>query len=150
MGAQCASANVSRAPHVKRAPQYRVLPPYGTVCGGGVLRLEAAAYAVRVCCVLNHEPIPSVCAVCGQGSLEEYIQSIPLRADQVKVQDWGKELKKFQGAGEGFIVPTQVVQKVSRFPVISRHRRPMFQNPVSSPPMCPTPFNNHTPALSFN
>ncbi len=43
-----------------------------------------------------------------QASLEEYIQSIPLRTDEAKIQNWADELRKFEGAGEGFVVPTQV------------------------------------------
>lgn len=43
-----------------------------------------------------------------QKEMADYISSIPLRTDQAKVQDWGAEMKKFEGAGEGFIVPTQV------------------------------------------
>jgi len=43
-----------------------------------------------------------------QGELESYIDSIPLREGEVKIQDWQAEMKKFEGAGEGFVVPTQV------------------------------------------
>jgi presequence protease len=43
-----------------------------------------------------------------QANLDEYIQSIPLRTEQAKIQNWGAELRKFEGTGEGFIVPTQV------------------------------------------
>jgi len=43
-----------------------------------------------------------------QSRLEDYIQSMPLRDGDVKIQDWKAEMKKFEGAGEGFIVPTQV------------------------------------------
>jgi hypothetical protein len=43
-----------------------------------------------------------------QGELENYISSIPLREGEVKVHDWKKEMQKFEGSGEGFIVPTQV------------------------------------------
>ena len=43
-----------------------------------------------------------------QANLEEYIQSIPLRTEEAKVHNWATELRRFDGAGEGFIVPTQV------------------------------------------
>jgi len=43
-----------------------------------------------------------------QASLEDYIQSIPLRTDEAKIHNWADELRKFEGAGEGFVVPTQV------------------------------------------
>jgi len=43
-----------------------------------------------------------------QGRLEEYIQGMPLRTEDVKLQDWKAEMCKLEGAGEGFIVPTQV------------------------------------------
>jgi len=43
-----------------------------------------------------------------QANLEEYIQSIPLRTEEAKIQDWAGELRKFEGRGEGFVVPTQV------------------------------------------
>lgn len=43
-----------------------------------------------------------------QSRLEDYIQSMPLREGEVKIQDWKAEMNKFEGAGEGFIVPTQV------------------------------------------
>jgi presequence protease len=39
---------------------------------------------------------------------ETCIQSMPLRTEDVKIQDWKAEMDKFSGAGEGFIVPTQV------------------------------------------
>ncbi len=42
-----------------------------------------------------------------QAELENYISSIPLREGDVKIQDWKKEMQKFSGTGEGFIVPTQ-------------------------------------------
>uniref|UniRef100_A0A7S0EDK3 Peptidase M16C associated domain-containing protein n=2 Tax=Hanusia phi TaxID=3032 RepID=A0A7S0EDK3_9CRYP len=43
-----------------------------------------------------------------QSDLEEYIQSIPLKTEDSQVVDWAKEMKKFEGKGEGFVVPTQV------------------------------------------
>jgi len=43
-----------------------------------------------------------------QAQLESYIQGMPLRTEDVKIQDWKAEMGKFEGAGEGFIVPTQV------------------------------------------
>jgi len=43
-----------------------------------------------------------------QARLEDYISSMPLREGDVKIQDWKAEMQKFEGAGEGFIVPTQV------------------------------------------
>ena len=43
-----------------------------------------------------------------QANLEEYIHSIPLRTEEAKIHDWIGELRKFEGLGEGFIVPTQV------------------------------------------
>jgi len=43
-----------------------------------------------------------------QSSLEEYISSIPLRTGETQVHDWASEMRKFEGRGEGFIVPTQV------------------------------------------
>mmetsp|Transcript_27003 Transcript_27003/g.66597 ORF Transcript_27003/g.66597 Transcript_27003/m.66597 type:complete len:313 (-) Transcript_27003:11-949(-) len=43
-----------------------------------------------------------------QSELEDYINSIPLVEGESKVQDWSAEMKKFEGAGEGFQVPTQV------------------------------------------
>ena len=43
-----------------------------------------------------------------QSKLENYIDSIPLRAGETRIQDWKAEMNKFSGAGEGFIVPTQV------------------------------------------
>jgi hypothetical protein len=43
-----------------------------------------------------------------QSELESYISSIPLREGDAKIQDWKKEMQKFSGSGEGFIVPTQV------------------------------------------
>lgn len=43
-----------------------------------------------------------------QSHLENYIQSMPLREGEVQIQDWKAEMAKFDGAGEGFIVPTQV------------------------------------------
>jgi len=43
-----------------------------------------------------------------QSQLETYIDSMPLRAGETKIQDWKAEMEKFSGAGEGFIVPTQV------------------------------------------
>jgi len=43
-----------------------------------------------------------------QAQLESYIQGMPLRTEDVKIQDWKTEMGKFEGAGEGFVVPTQV------------------------------------------
>lgn len=43
-----------------------------------------------------------------QSKLTEYVSAMPLRTDEVKVQDWAAEMHKFEGKGEGFIVPTQV------------------------------------------
>jgi len=43
-----------------------------------------------------------------QSKLENYIDSIPLRAGDTRIQDWKAEMNKFSGVGEGFIVPTQV------------------------------------------
>jgi Zn-dependent M16 (insulinase) family peptidase len=43
-----------------------------------------------------------------QSKMEDYISSIPLRTGDAKIQDWDAELKKFEGTGEGFVVPTQV------------------------------------------
>jgi len=43
-----------------------------------------------------------------QSKLENYIDSIPLRTGETQIQDWEAEMTKFAGAGEGFIVPTQV------------------------------------------
>jgi Zn-dependent M16 (insulinase) family peptidase len=43
-----------------------------------------------------------------QAQLEDYIKAMPLRTEDIAVQDWKKEMAKFEGAGEGFIVPTQV------------------------------------------
>lgn len=43
-----------------------------------------------------------------QGRLEDYIDSVPLRTEDIKVQDWQSEMQAFSGVGEGFIVPTQV------------------------------------------
>ena len=45
-----------------------------------------------------------------QANLEEYIAKMPLRTEDVKIQDWEAEMKKMSlaHAGEGFIVPTQV------------------------------------------
>eukprot|EP00961_Rhodomonas_salina_P064544 868515-Rhodomonas_salina.1 len=47
-------------------------------------------------------------AVRCQSKLTEYVSAMPLRTDEVKVQDWAAEMHKFEGKGEGFIVPTQV------------------------------------------
>merc|ERR1719223_905649 len=43
-----------------------------------------------------------------QSELENYIDSIPLREGETKIQDWQSEMQKFEGSGEGFVVPTQV------------------------------------------
>jgi len=43
-----------------------------------------------------------------QSHLDTYIQSMPLRTEDLKIQDWKAEMDKFSGAGEGFVVPTQV------------------------------------------
>ena len=43
-----------------------------------------------------------------QSHLNDYLDSMPLRTEDVKIQDWKAEMNKFSGVGEGFIVPTQV------------------------------------------
>ena len=37
-----------------------------------------------------------------QAQLEDYIKAMPLRTEDIAVQDWKKEMAKFEGAGEGF------------------------------------------------
>jgi len=43
-----------------------------------------------------------------QTQLTDYISGMPLRTEEVKIQDWKAAMHKFEGKGEGFIVPTQV------------------------------------------
>jgi len=43
-----------------------------------------------------------------QSHLDNYLDSMPLRTEDIKIQDWKSEMNKFSGVGEGFIVPTQV------------------------------------------
>jgi len=43
-----------------------------------------------------------------QSNLENYINSMPLREGATRIHDWKAEMAKFEGTGEGFIVPTQV------------------------------------------
>jgi hypothetical protein len=33
---------------------------------------------------------------------------MPLRTGETKIQNWKAEMKKFEGPGEAFLVPTQV------------------------------------------
>jgi len=43
-----------------------------------------------------------------QANLESYLDAMPLRTEDIKIQDWKAEMDKFSGVGEGFVVPTQV------------------------------------------
>jgi len=43
-----------------------------------------------------------------QSHLEDYIQMMPLRTEDIQIQDWKAEMQKVSGVGEGFVVPTQV------------------------------------------
>ena len=45
-----------------------------------------------------------------QSNLEQYISSIPLRSEDIKIQDWQTEMDRVSAAAvdEGFVVPTQV------------------------------------------
>jgi hypothetical protein len=36
------------------------------------------------------------------------MESMPLRTGETKIQNWKAEMKKFEGPGEAFLVPTQV------------------------------------------